>query len=733
MTAVTLILYDALLVIIDEFDCNRTPLLIRSGVIREGCMDRSDGESPATPLSLPQSRWSREIAATLSAAELLRYRSNLLGADLAVTNFGGGNTSAKIDEIDPLSGKLVRVLWVKGSGGDLGSMALDGFATVYLDRILALESRYRGRAHEDEMVGYLPHCTFGLNPRAASIDTPLHAFLPFAHVDHMHPDSVIALAAAGNGEAATREIFGGDVGWLSWQRPGFDLGLRLRDAVRANAKLRGIVMQGHGLISWGETSEACYENTLEIIRRAAGYMNERMTPFGGRVHASLASEQRRSTAARLLPRLRTQTGFKIGHFDDGPETLEFVNSHDCARLAAIGTSCPDHFLRTKIWPLLIDPAELAHRGDAYLAEAFAKYRAHYEAYYQACRVSDSPPMRDANPVVILMPGIGMFTLAKDKATARVSAEFYRNAINVMRGAEAAGGYVSIGDREAFGVEYWVLEEAKLQRLPKSRSLEGRIALVTGGAGGIGTATAHLLLDEGACVVLADRDPERLTSVNGSLTERYGEDRVRSVVTDVTQEADVQAAFDLAAREFGGVDILVANAGIASAAPIEETTRALWEQNFSVLAEGYFLCARSAFTLMKALGGSIIFVGSKNALVASPNASAYGAAKAAAVHLARSLALEGAPHGIRVNTVNPDAVLRGSNIWNGAWRGERAKAYDVKPGRELEEYYRERSLLKREVLANDVAEAILFFAGEKSSKSTGNIINVDAGNAAAFTR
>jgi rhamnulose-1-phosphate aldolase/alcohol dehydrogenase len=696
-------------------------------------MDRADGESPATPLRLPQSRWSRDEAARLSAAELLRYRSNLLGADLAVTNFGGGNTSAKIDETDPLTGKPVRVLWVKGSGGDLGSMALDGFATVYLDRILALESRYRGRAQEDEMVGYLPHCTFGLNPRAASIDTPLHAFLPFAHVDHMHPDSVIALAAAADGEEATRKIFGGEIGWLSWQRPGFDLGLRIREAAKASPTLRGIVMQGHGLISWGETSETCYENTLEIIRRAAGYLNECMTPFGGPAQVSIPVEQRHAAAAKLLPRLRAQAGFKIGHFDDAPETLEFVNSRDCARLAAIGTSCPDHFLRTKIWPLLIQAAELERRGDAYLAEAFAGYRARYEAYYQACRQKDSPPMRDANPVVVLSPGIGMFSLAKDKATARVSAEFYRNAINVMRGAEAIGGYVSIGDREAFGIEYWVLEEAKLQRLPRPKSLEGRIALVTGGAGGIGSATAQLLLDEGACVLLADRDPDRLAGVNGSLTARYGHDRVRSIVTDVTRETDVQAAFDFAAREFGGVDILVANAGIASAASVEETTRALWEENFSVLAEGYFLCARSAFALMKPLGGSIIFVGSKNALVASPNASAYGAAKAAAIHLARSLALEGAPHGIRVNTVNPDAVLRGSNIWNGAWRDERAKAYDVQPGRELEEYYRERSLLKREVLANDVAEAILFFAGDKSSKSTGNIINVDAGNAAAFTR
>ena len=697
-------------------------------------MDRAEG--PATCLSLPQSRWSRETAAMLSPPEVLRYRSNLLGADLAVTNFGGGNTSAKIKQTDPLTGASATVLWVKGSGGDLGSMALDSFATLYLDRLLALESRYRGRAHEDEMVDYLPHCTFGLNPRAASIDTPLHAFLPFTHVDHMHPNSITALAAAKDGEAATKQIFGGDVGWLSWQRPGFDLGLRLRDAAKADPRLRGIVLQGHGLISWGDTSEACYENTLDLIRRVAESLNQQMalrSAFGGPIHQSLGADRRGANAAKLLPRLRAQVGHKIGHFDDSEETLEFVNSRDCTRLAGVGTSCPDHFLRTKIWPLVIDPAELERRGDTYLAESFAAYRARYAAYYERCRRADSPPMRDANPVVILVPGTGLFALAKDKATARVSAEFYRNAINVMRGAEALGGYVSIGDEEAFGIEYWQLEEAKLQRLPKPKSLEGRIALVTGGAGGIGSATAERLLDEGACVVLVDCDGERLLRVQDELIARHGKDRVRGAVCDVTRESDVEDAFGLAAKEFGGVDILVANAGIASSAPIEETTRELWAENFAVLAEGYFLCSRSAFSLMKPLGGSIVFVGSKNGLAATPNASAYAAAKAATIHLARCLALEGAPHGIRVNTVNPDAVLRGSNIWSGAWRDERAKAYDIAPGRELEEYYRERSLLKREVFASDVAEAILFFAGERSAKSTGNIINVDAGNAAAFTR
>ena len=652
-----------------------------------------------------------------------------------MTNFGGGNTSAKISQTDPLTGDAVTVLWVKGSGGDLGSMKLDGFATLYLDRLLGLEAKYRGHDREDEMVGFLPYCTFALNPRAASIDTPLHAYLPYAHIDHMHPDAVIALAAAADGENTTRKIFDGEVGWIGWQRPGFDLALKLRAAVRAQPNLRGLVLAGHGLISWGETAEACYENTLDLIRRAATFLNKRLSDapaFGGPVVEPLPLADRRSVAAELLPQLRLQAGRKIGHFDDATEVLEFVGSQDAARLAGIGTSCPDHFLRTKIWPLAIDFARLRDDND-YLAESFAAYRRKYTAYYESCKFADSPKLRDANPVVILAPGIGMFTLAKDKATARISAEFYRNAINVMRGAEAIGGYVGLPDKEAFGIEYWQLEDAKLQRMPKPKSLDGSIALVTGGAGSIGRATARRLLEEGACVVLADLDAKRLSDVEKELVEAFTRDRVRIAATDVTKEEDIQAAFDLAAREYGGVDIMVANAGIASAAPIEETTREIWHRNYSVLAEGYFLAARSAFTLMKKSGGSIVFVGSKNALAATPNASAYASAKAAALHLARCLALEGAPHGIRVNTVNPDAVLKGSHIWDGAWRDERAKAYGVEPGAELEELYRTRSLLKREVLPEDVAEAILFFASDKSAKSTGNIINVDAGNAQAFTR
>jgi rhamnulose-1-phosphate aldolase/alcohol dehydrogenase len=700
-------------------------------------MDRPSSARPATPLAVPVSRWSPQAAAGLGEAELLRYRSSLLGADLAVTNFGGGNTSAKIFERDPLSGEETHVLWVKGSGGDLGSISLDGFATLYLDKLLALETRYRGRSREDEMVGLLSHCTFGLNPRAASIDTPLHAFVPAANVDHVHPDALIALAAASNGKSVTREIFGSEVGWLAWQRPGFDLALKIRDAIRKNPKLRGVVLAGHGVISWAQTSESCYANTLDLIQRAAKYLNARFADrpaFGGETLPPFPPEQRTAHAARLLPLLRalgSDETPKIGHFTDIPEILEFVCGNDVSRLAALGTSCPDHFLRTKMRPLLLDPA-LAD-DERYLADVLAAYRADYVAYYQRCCDANSPQMRDPNPVVLLLPQVGMFTLAKDKATARVAAEFYVNAINVMRGAEAIGSYVGLAEKEAFAIEYWQLEEAKLQRMPKPKALEGRIALITGGAGGIGRACAERLLREGACVIVADRDAARLTQVKSTLAAVHTADRVRGIVVDVTDEKAVRDMFGFAAREYGGVDILVANAGIASSASIAETTAEIWRENYAVLTDAYFLASRSAFELMKRRGGSIVFIGSKNALAATPNASAYASAKAAALHLARCLALEGAPFGIRVNTVNPDAVIRGSQIWSGQWRSERARSHGIDAGTALEEFYRERSLLKREVLPEDVAEAVLFFASDLSTKSTGNILNVDAGNAQAFTR
>ena len=697
-------------------------------------------EQPLTamPFALPADRWSAADAAGKSAPELLLYRSNLLGADLTVTNFGGGNTSAKLDGRDPLTGQDVQVLWVKGSGGDIGSMRLDGFSTLYMDRLLGLEKLYRGVAHEDEMVGYLPHCTFNLNARAASIDTPLHGYLPFAHIDHVHPDAIIALAAAGDGEKATREIWGGAVGWLPWKRPGFDLGLRLRDYVAANKGLRGVMLAGHGIICWGDTAESCYHNTINLIRDAAQYLNTRLSrqsAFGGVRVAPLAPAARQKAAAKLLPRLRglmRGARGKVAHFSDDAETLEFTGSRDFERLAAVGTSCPDHFLRTKIAPLTLDPQKLD--DGEYLAAQIKAYRDHYAAYYQRCAEPNDPAMRDANPVVVLVPGIGRLTFAGDKTTARLAGEFYGNAINVMRGAEVIGGYVGLDEREAFRIEYWALEEAKLRRMPPPKPLVGKVALVTGAAGGIGAATAARLLADGACVMLTDRDAAGIEAARERFVAKHGRDVVRAEVCDVTDEAQVQAAFDACAVEFGGLDILVCNAGLASSAPVEETTVALWRRNYDVLVEGYFLASRAAFPQMRANGGgSIIFIGSKNALAATPNASAYASAKAAAVHLARCLALEGAGAGIRVNVVNPDAVIRGSRIWDGDWRKERASAYGIDPGEELEEFYRKRSMLKLNVLPEDIAEAVYFFASEVSAKSTANIINVDAGNAQAFTR
>lgn len=691
-----------------------------------------------TAFSIPDDLWSEDAARGLNCEELLLYRSNLLGSDLTITNFGGGNTSAKISATDPLSGEAAEVLWVKGSGGDIGSMGLDGFATLYLERLHSLEAKYRGPEFEDEMVGYLPLCTFNLNARAASIDTPLHALLPFAHVDHVHPDAIIALATATDGEAACREIWDNQIGWLPWRRPGFELAVQLRDLVAANPGMQGVVLAGHGLICWGESSRSCYARTIGLVADAARYLNARMAKapaFGGVAVPALRPAERRAAALRIIPALRalvSRSARKIAHFSDDPETLEFVCAEDFARLAALGTSCPDHFLRTKVAPLVLDPALLS--DDGYLADRVEAYRTEYAAYYQRCAQAGDPAMRDPNPVIVLVPGIGRIGFAADKATARISSEFYGNAINVMRGAEALGGYVGLPESEAFAIEYWALEEAKLQRMPKPKPLAGRIAVITGGAGGIGAAVGRRLLVEGAHVVMLDFDEAALASLEAELAIEFPRDRFTFFECDVTDEARVRAAFEHAVLQFGGADILVANAGIASSAPVEETDLAMWKRNFDVLAEGYFLTAKSAFPLMKQMGdGSIVFIGSKNGIAAAVNASAYASAKAASLHLARCLALEGASDGIRVNVVNPDAVIRGSRIWNGSWRKERAGAHGIDAGAELEEHYRNRSLLKRDVLPDDVAQAVSFFAGDASLKSTGNMINVDAGNAQAFAR
>ncbi|MGA9657501.1 MAG: bifunctional rhamnulose-1-phosphate aldolase/short-chain dehydrogenase [Asticcacaulis sp.] len=687
---------------------------------------------------MPADLWDPELAASMDEAQGLVYRSNLLGADHSLTNFGGGNTSAKISMPDPLSGEATEVLWVKGSGGDLGSMGLDGFATLYLDKVRGLENRYRGRAFEDEMVGLQAHCTFGLNGRAASIDTPLHAFIERKHADHLHPDSVIAIAASQDSEALCRAAYGDTVGWLGWQRPGFDLGLRLRDALAAHPHWRGVMLEGHGLISWADTGEACYRNSLELIGRANGFIASRSIgpAFGGEAMASANAKDQKAFFARVTPLLRSALSdqrLKITHINTDPAVLEFVSSRDMPRLAALGTSCPDHFLRTKIRPLVLEPDRLTGEGAAhYIDASITAYRQAYADYYARCRRADSPPMRDSGPVIVLIAGYGLIAFADSASGARIASEYYVNAIHVMLGAEAIGAYKALDEQEAFDIEYWQLEEAKLKRMPKPGPFAGRIAYITGAAGGIGSAVAEQVLMRQGCVVLVDIDGDRLTPVADRLSQHYGRDNVRMIISDVTQESDVLDAFDQAACEFGGIDIFVANAGIASAAPIEETSLELWRRNFSVLSEGYFLSVRSAFSAMKSKGGAIVFVVSKNGMVASANTAAYSAAKAAEIQLARVLALEGAPHGIRVNIVNPDAVLEGSHIWTGAWRTERAAAYNLAED-ELEDFYRQRSLLKRSVLPEDVAAAVVFLVSDDSAKSTGNIFNVDAGHAPAFTR
>ncbi len=686
--------------------------------------------------------WDDSKAKGMTEAELLRYRSNLLGSDLRITNFGGGNTSAKVTEVDPLSGEKVKVLWVKGSGGDLGSIDMKGFATLYVEKLEALKKRYRGIQHEDEMVDLYNHATFNLNPRACSIDTPLHNFVPFAHVDHVHPDAVIAIAAAKNGQKITQEIYGDSVGWLDWQRPGFDLALKLEEAVKKNPKSKGLVLGGHGLFAWANTAKECYEVTLELIEKAMNYLESKKpaASFGGEKVKSLSAEARKEYAAKILPPLRGKVSAnvrKVGHFNDSDTVLAFVNSKRAKELAYVGTSCPDHFLRTKIRPLFIeiDPAKVSAEDLLKQVDPLLEnYRKEYAEYYNRCKNPSSPAMRDSDPVVLLIPGIGMLTFAADKATARISGEFYVNAINVMEGATNVTDYVGLPEQESFNIEYWALEEAKLQRMPKPKPLAGRIAFITGGAGGIGKATAHRLLKEGAVVVLADMDAKSLDEAVADFQKTYGKDTARGVVANVTDENSVINSLKQAVLEYAGIDILISNAGIASAAPFEETSLELWNKNISILATGYFLVSREGYKVLRSQGidGSVVFVASKNGLVASPGASAYCTAKAAEIHLARCLAAEGAEHGIRVNVVNPDAVIRGSKIWQGDWKKERAAANKIEED-SVEEHYRKRSMLKRNVFPEDIAEGIYFFASEVSAKSTGNILNVDAGNLTAFTR
>ena len=681
------------------------------------------------------SLWDDAKADALDEPGLLLYRSNLLGADLRITNFGGGNTSAKVIHKDPLTGQDVTVLWVKGSGGDIGSMKLDGFATLYMDKLNSLKGLFKSLDQEDAMVHALNHCTFNLNPRAPSIDTCLHGYVPYAHVDHVHSDAVIAIAAAEDSEVLTKKVFGDEMGYLPWQRPGIDLGIKLGNMAAANPKLVGVVLGSHGLFTWGNTARESYDTTLRIINKAAIWLetNRKKPAFDGEKVKSLPEEARNAAVLRLMPAIRgriSKVQHKVGHFTDAPEVLEFVNSQQLDALAPLGTSCPDHFLRTKIRPLIVP-----HDADAATLDGLLEgYRADYAAYYARCKHADSPAMRDANAVIYLVPQVGLLSFARDRATARIAAEFYINAINVMRGASGVSKYKGLPEQEAFNIEYWLLEEAKLARMPKPKSLQGRVALVSGGASGIGLAIAEKLAAEGACVTIADINEAGMAEVVADFGKRFGKDVVHSVNMDVTKEEAVIAGFNSTVARFGGLDIVVNNAGIAIPSPAESTTLDTWNKQMAILGTGYFLVGREGFKLLKEqnCAGSMIYIASKNGMVASPGTSAYGAMKAMEIHLARVLAAEGAAHGIRVNTVNPDAVLRGSKIMSEGFRMSRAQSLGIKP-EELDDHYRKRSLLQRSVYPEDIAEAVYWFASDASNKSTGNILNVDAGHLASFTR
>ncbi len=692
--------------------------------------------------------WDDAKAAALAGDEvaLLIYRSHLLGADLRLTHYGGGNTSCKVTDKDPLTGKEVEVMWIKGSGGDIGTLKKSGLAALYVDRLRSLKNVYRGIEHEDEMVELFNHSIFDLSSKAPSIDTPLHGFLPFKHIDHLHPDAAIAIAAAKDGEKITKELFGGTIGWVGWQRPGFDLGLQLKECLDNNPGIRGIMLGSHGLFTWGDTAYESYINTLEVIEKCAEYLEENYGKkglvFGGQKLESLPADDRKKQAAALAPILRGFCSSKtsmIGHFTDDARVLEFINSNDLDRLAPLGTSCPDHFLRTKISPLVLelnaadDLSDVAALKEK-LTPAFEAYRQMYTDYYNTCKHPNSPAVRDANPVVILYPGVGMFTFAKDKQTARVAAEFYTNAINVMKGAEAISEYTSLPRQEAFDIEYWLLEEAKLQRMPKPKALSGRVALVTGSAGGIGKAIAKKFAQEGAVVILNDMNAERLAGAGEEFKGLFGKDAYALAQMDVTNTDQIQAAMDIAALQFGGVDLIVNNAGLSISKTIGDTTAKDWDLLYDVLVKGQFFVTQAAVAVMKKqdIGGDIINIVSKNALVSGPNNAGYGSAKAAQLHLSRLNAAELGGDKIRVNVVNPDAVISDSNIWAGGWAEGRAKAYGITV-EELPAYYAKRTLLNETILPDDIANACFAFAGGLLNKSTGNVLNVDGGVATAFVR
>ncbi len=680
----------------------------------------------------------RSTAAATVAA--LIDRSNRLGADPANTNYAGGNTSAKGTSIDPVTGEAVELLWVKGSGGDLGTLREAGLAVLRLDRMRALVDVYPGVEREDEMVAAFDFCLHGRGGAAPSIDTAMHGLVDAAHVDHLHPDSGIALATAADGEALTRAVFGDRVAWVPWRRPGFQLGLDIAAIRRDHPEAIGAILGGHGITAWADTSEACEARSLEIIGAAAAYITEhgRPDPFGTRIAANepLAVDERRVRAAALLPLVRGLASTDrpmVGHYTDDERVLDFLASAEHPRLAALGTSCPDHFLRTKVRPMVLDlpPSAPLEEVGARLRELHEAYRADYAAYYERHATPDSPAMRGADPAVVLIPGVGMFSFGANKQTARVAGEFYLNAINVMRGAEALSTYAPIAEAEKFAIEYWALEEAKLARMPAPKPLAARVALVTGGGSGIGKAIAHRLAAEGACVVVADIDA---ASAEAVARELGSTDVAIGVVSDVTDEAQIAAAFRDAVLAFGGVDLIVNNAGLSISKPLLETTVRDWDLQHDVMARGSFLVSREATRILidQAMGGDLIYIVSKNAFFAGPNNVAYGASKADQAHQVRLLAAELGQYAIRVNGINPDGVVRGSGIFAKGWGADRARTYGISEDK-LGEFYAQRTLLKREVLPEHVAAAVFALTGGDLSQTTGLHIPVDAGVAAAFLR
>ena len=676
-----------------------------------------------------------------SQIDLFLYRSNLLGSDLRITNFGGGNTSCKTVEKDPITKNKVNVMWIKGSGGDIGTLKRDGIAGLYVDKIHELKKVYKGLDYEDDMVKLINHCIYDLDSKPPSIDTALHALLPFKHIDHLHPDSLISIAASKNSEKLTQEIWDNEMGWVPWQRPGFDLALNLERCLKNNPNIKGIVLGGHGVFTWGESSYECYVNSLNVIEAASKFIELKQKKekniFGGVKVVKLTNEKRIEQAVKIFPILRrfcSSENKMIGHFSDSNEVMEFINSNKLQKLAPMGTSCPDHFLRTKIKPMILNiPSDFKLSNDKLISNKiepiFEKYRKDYIEYYENCKKENSPKIRDSNPVVILYPGVGMFTFAKNKQTSRIASEFYINAINVMRGAEAISSYTSLSRQEAFNIEYWSLEEAKLKRQPAEKPLTGKVALVTGAGGGIGKAISEKLIDEGANVIFIDISDDNFKD----LKNKYNSDQAFFCKCDVTKSDNIEETINKSIMKFGGLDILVNSAGLAISKSIENTTEKDWDKLQSILVKGQFLFSKQASKLLKIqnLGGDIVNIVSKNGISSGPNNIGYGTAKAAQLHMSRLMATELAEFNIKVNCLNPDGVIIGSKIWKGSWAEERAKSHGIKVS-QLPEFYAKRNLLNQIIKPEDIANGV-FGLLTSLNKSTGNIINIDGGIPQAFVR